>query len=193
MSDDEIVSGWISQYYKEYKTQHPSVSKLTKKLKESSNIVRIWLGGPGKDTPLYHFRELVKQMLEKENFKVDFSEDYGGGPDIASKEIQEVITADLVLLMAVSPGSSSECIEFSYLEKIRPKMRIFFPKDFQSGYVYRSLNERHKQIDNESDFSFDGMKNFDSELPVKILARAIAHRNEQVGLGNLMVGIGTNP
>jgi hypothetical protein len=105
------------------------------------------------------------------------SEDYGGGPDLASKEINEVDALDLVIILAASPGASAEAIEFANLNYISPKLFVFIPREYRHGYVYRSLNSsKHRIVTENSLFSLKKARRYDPEIVLKVFAEATDKR-----------------
>jgi len=172
----DILKKWEAQIDTCLEQLHPQVRKFREQIKRET-VVTIWLGGPGRDHKLFFLRNLVGELLKKDNFKIFFSEDFLGGGDLASKEIEEVEALDLTIILSITPGASAEAIEFAYLPHIRHKLWVYFPEEYKNGYVFRSLFGRHRLIAADSLFSLKNFEQYDSELAVKIWNRATSCRN----------------
>lgn len=177
MEDEQILENWRGEIRNELAQTHPRVPQFRASLRQELPDLSVWLGGPGRDSKYYHLRTLVKTILTEEKFEVTFSEDYKGGADISSKEIEEVLAGDITILIAMSPGSSAEAIEFAHLRRVAASLLVFIPIDYNKGYVYKSLKGNHFLIDEESSvFSLKNAEEYGPELALKIYRRAIAER-----------------
>lgn len=153
----------------------PQVREARERIKGELSL-SVWLGGPGESNHLHYIRDVIRELLRRQNFEVHFSEDYSGGGDIVSKELQEVEALHLSIIIAVSPGSSAEAVEFANDIGIKSKLFVFIPEEYQNGYVFRSLFGRHRLIAEDSLFSLKKLLQNDSDLARKILNRAIDYR-----------------
>ncbi len=177
---DEILNNW--KFIFEERTQKLLEEVKRLRLKTQNDIdLKVWLGGPGKDRKdnLYELRSLIGQFLMKSNITVVFSEEYNGCADIVSKELEECAALDATFIMCMSSGSSAESIEFAHDELIKSKLNIYIPDKYMSGFVYKALNAKHRLINEDSLFNLENFKNFDPELPINILTKAIDYRNEK--------------
>jgi len=177
MDKEKILHTWSEEIEKDFQHMHPKVLEKRRQIKEGANQLTIWLGGPGRDHDLFPLRELLKEFLAKEGFEVIFSEDYQGGADLASKEIEEIEALDMVIILSITAGASAEAIEFAHLPDVRPKLWVYVPIEYKNGYVCRSLFGRHRFIAEDSFFSLGSFRNCDPELAVKLMRRAIVQRN----------------
>lgn len=183
MSDQknkEILNKWQQNFDEELQKLEGNVRRLRPKIQKEIKM-KVWLGGPGKDRKdnLYELRKLIGQFLENSNIQVVFSEDFSGCSDIVSKELEECAVLDATFLLCMSSGSSAESIEFAHDQLVKSKMNVYIPEEYKNGFVYSALHGHHILIKNDSVFDFDKFKEFDAELPVKILKRANAYRNKK--------------
>jgi hypothetical protein len=191
MDQEEILKKWQEEIKRYFNQLHPKVRERRERVKQKVQKMAIWLGGPGQNHPLYHLRELIKEILKREKFEVVFSEEFLGGADLASKEIEEVEALDIIILLSITPGASAEAIEFAYLSHIRHKLWIYLPEEYKSGYVYRSLFGRHRLIAEDSLFSLKKFEQHDPELAIKVINRAIEHRLRKYRRERMNEGFGT--
>jgi hypothetical protein len=177
VAQNEIVRKWWNDIEKDASRLLPQVNERMKKIREEMTNVVIWLGGPGRDHQLYSQRSRIREVLERENFKVIFSEDYqGGSADLASKEVEEIRSSNLVMILAITAGASGEAIECAYLEP--HKLYVYIPTEYKNGYIFNTLCNRHRVANENCLFSLEGLKQNNSELALKVVSQAITHRNE---------------
>jgi len=177
---DKILKRWQVDFDEKFQLLDKNVQKLREKTQNEINV-KLWLGGPGKigNKGLYSIRKLIGKFLENSKFTVVYSEDFLECADIVSKEVEECLALDYVLIICLSTGSSAESIEFSHYEDIKSKLFVFIPARYKNGFVYRALHGKHGLILEESEFSNKKLIRYNSELPLKVLNRAIACRNEK--------------
>ena len=184
--DPQII---IERWSKEFETKFydnllPELKKLRKRAKKITPMI-IWVGGPGSSHELFQLRELIRDFLKSDGFNAVFSEDFPEGADIASKEIEESAASDAVFVLLMSPGSSAESIEFAYQPIIHNKLHVYIPSEYRNGYVYKSLSGKHKLVSEDDLFSLKNFIQYNSELPHKILNRALACRFDKFRKQNM--------
>lgn len=147
-------------------------------VKEQPEKTQIWLGGPGNSDKDHSLRVLIRRLLEGENFVVNFSEDFQDplSYDLAEREIKEARLCDMVIIIAMSPGSITEAIEFCHDHEISKKLYVFIPDQFRNGFAYKSLRVRHQKIQNE--FDLDKFRAGDCFLASCIIECANNHRTQ---------------
>ena len=174
---NEILDKWGEEIKKGHEQLHPPVRKIRERIKSKVSL-EIWLGGPGPNHELHYIRELIGEVLKRDNFRVYFSEDYSGGGDLVSKEVEEIEALDLAIILAITPGASAEALEFSLYDHIRPKLFVYVPEEYKNGYIVRSLFGKHRLIARDSFFSLEKLQEHDSDLAIKVLNRAIDYRSD---------------
>jgi hypothetical protein len=177
MAEKNTLERWKKDIEKTVtKKWHPEVQRLEEKRKKKISL-RIWLAGPGRDHEFYHVRKLIGEFLKAENFEVYFSEDFSNGGDLVSKEVREIEAFDMAIILAMSPGSSAEAVEFAYYSHIRNKFFVFIPEEYKDGYVFRSIT-RHRLIGPYSLFSLKRIRRYDSELARNVFMQALNFRDD---------------
>ncbi len=163
--DEEEVYEQIVNDLEELKQEryHPTIKERRKTIREKIDIT-IWLGGPGPQSDLYIIRNMIRDLLENEGFEVVFSEELPDRSDLAGKELEEIeAMSDIVIILAVSTGSSAEAIEFAQHHHLKKKIYVYLPEEYNDGYVYRSLDHK-RLIDDRATFSLENLKENDPEL-----------------------------
>lgn len=171
-----IIDSWIQAIEKNHSRLHPKVLPKRNEIAAEEKL-SIWLGGPGNSSRLFPKRFMLKNVLEHYSFEVVFSEDFQGGSDLVSKEIEEIEVLDLIFILIVTPGAAGEAIEFIHSVNLNKKLHVFIPHQYSNGYIYQSLMNRHTVLPDNSLFCQEGFENDEPELAIKVVDRAIAARN----------------
>jgi hypothetical protein len=173
-----IFEKWETEIRASDRRCAPRVSDIRERIKKAMPEVSVWLGGPGKGHALYFVRDLIGEVLRNGGFRVVLSEDYAGGADLPSKEVEEIEAQDFAIILAITPGASAEAIEFANDPLIRQKIYIYVPNEYKDGYIVRSLSGKHALIREDSLFSMGQLQQNHPELVMKIWKRAIACRDD---------------
>lgn len=151
-----------------------------------SQKFEVWLGGPGKSCKDYVYRATIRDILRSHKFKVVFSEMHKWEQqELADKEIAEIHRANAVFIIAITPGAAAEAIEFANLAQInkdhqlKEKLNIFIPKDYNAGYIYKSLERRHRLIHSGSSFDLKALRKNDPLLALRIFQKAMNCANNE--------------
>jgi len=192
-TDKEILEKWMGSVRRDDRSGYmPRVRGDMERAKQTLEPLEIWLGGPGRKHELFQLRRCLRKLLIHDSFRAYFSEDYSSGADLASKEQDEVESLDMIIILALTPGSSAEAIEFANTPHLLKKLYIFIPGKYRNGYVFKSLSsDRHRVIIGDSLFSLDKAKEFDDELAMKVLYRARTTRNRVYQANKLRQECGT--
>lgn len=178
MEDPEkLFELWNDEIKKSFELLLPGVHKLREKRKAEVKL-KIWLGGPGAASELYVVRETIANLLKTENCEVHFSESYSGGADLPDKELEEIESSNMAIIIAITPGASAEAVEFANHNSVHNKLFVYVPKEYENGYVVRSLFGKHGLILEDSFFSLENLRKSDAELAKKIINRAIDCRSD---------------
>ena len=113
---------------------------LWRHVKEDASF-RILVWGPGEGSPFYHVRLAIREALRGVFARVEFSEDIvtpstGRSNWLDSLAIQErlqALGANLVYLLASSPGAKLELILFWKYANIGPKLHVLTAEDLDDG------------------------------------------------------------
>lgn len=181
----KIIERWNEEFDKNFfNNLFPELKRLRQRTKNETPMI-IWIGGPGSNHELFHLRKLIRDFLKSNGFNTIFSEDFPEGADIASKEIEESAASDVVFVLSMSPGSSAESIEFAYVDIIHNKLFIYIPSEYRNGYVYKSLSGKHRLVSEHDLFSLKDFIQYNSELPHKVLNRALSCRFDKFRKKNM--------
>lgn len=176
-SKQRILNRWKEEIKSGFGQLLPEVNKVRERIKGKLSI-GVWLGGPGPKHELHYIRELIGELLREEKFEVHFSENYKGGGDVVSKELEEIEALHLAIILAITPGASAEAVEFAHYDGICSKLFVFVPEEYQQGFIVQSLFENHRLIAGDSFFSLEKLQQqHDSELAKKVVNRAIDYRS----------------
>jgi hypothetical protein len=182
MRTDEIVGKWNKhinrKYYNKLHNRVRQDIEAAKKEEVAGERLEIWLGGPGKGTPLYRLRHQLKRLLESWGFSLTFSEDYWVGADLAAKETDEVESLDLIIILAITPGASAEAIEFGHFDHLRRKLYVYTLRRYRDGYVYNVLKSRYGLIRDGSLFTMRNATGSKSNLALNMVDLANSRRLE---------------
>ena len=91
---------------------------------------------------------------------------------------------DLLFLVVASPGTSAEAMELALSKTTKNKLHVFLPKEFKSGYLARSLQDRHKVLCNLSFFSLAGTDRFESDIAQNMVHTVVKWRNQRENWAN---------
>lgn len=171
MDTDKLCGKWLEEVEKKLSNNMPQVRDAIERAKNEYNT-EVWLGGPGNQSEFYPLRMCVKCVLEKRNFNVRFSEDHDLDVNVAKKESLEARILDLVIILAITPGASAEAMEFAYIPDIKDKLTVYIPRQYNGGYLFKSLHEKHKIITEECLFCMKGFAKGNTELIMTLAINA---------------------
>jgi hypothetical protein len=168
-----VVLKWQEKFRRDIEHLHHSTRQQLEAAMSRKRPMTIWLGGPGRAHRLYNKRILIKQLLEAEGFNVIISEEYEGKLNLASKEILEYASVEMVIILSITPGASGEALDFAHVKDRHEKLYIYYPEEYQKGYVYQSLYWHHRIVNQERVFSLKKFRRDTSDLPIRVLFDAM--------------------
>lgn len=168
-----VVLKWQEKFRRDLAHLHHGTRQQLEAAVGRKQSLTIWLGGPGRAHRLYNKRVLIKQLLEAEGFNVIISEEYKSKINLASKEILEYASVDMVIILSITPGASGEALDFAHVRDRHEKLFIYYPEEYKRGYVYQSLYGHHRIVDEKRIFSLKKFKRGTSDLPMKVLYDAM--------------------
>ncbi|MBI2373885.1 MAG: hypothetical protein HYV07_07800 [Deltaproteobacteria bacterium] len=129
-----------------------------------SSRFTVGLGGPASGE-LSVYVGYVSELLKRLGCQV-LTDDFRSGPVWFGHQCS---TADLVIILAMSPGSSAEAVELSNSETHKRNLLVYIPEEYRDGYVYRILESKN-QLNSSNTFSLNELKNSsNSDLAVGLL------------------------
>jgi hypothetical protein len=177
------VEVWRALVELAWEKKLPAIREAHERRAARDGRLTVWLGGPGKANPeMYEVRLSLQRLLTEFNCDVKLSEDLTDSrwdrlEDITARELAEIETFELVVLIAASVGSCAEAIEFAWSNHIAKKLWVYFPVEHQEGYVFRSLSGHHGLLTEASMFELSQPTN--PALAMRIIDRALAVQAER--------------
>jgi len=165
------------------------------KVKEQPLTLLVWgpgeLSGGAYEKSMYQKRVQIKGMLLERGFAAVFSEDVEAdypvtGLSSKAKEILQALSADLVVVLQSSFGSTAEVHDVAeFIRDIGPKMMIFVNQNITGGYSYsgalRELDTLYRNV-----HPFDYPKDVEEcHLATKVIERAEVMRHAKWRMMNL--------
>jgi len=173
---ETILEYWRSEIHGFYKNLHPGI--LANRQIAQTEQWNIWLGCPGNGSPMCNYVPLLREIIAEQNCNVTLGHDIGY-PKTAEVEPAELSKAfQLMILLAVSPGTAAEAMDLAACEESRQKLYIFLPIEYKDNYLARSLRERHSLLHEGLYFSFtDACTKMHVELARKVIDVLIKRRS----------------
>src|SRR5437899_3690322 len=102
----KIIENWWLRFQLDARRLHPQVVETRKRVQQQLPNFTVWLGGPGRHSPFYKHRKLIKGLLERDGFRVYFSEDGAGGLNLPSREKIEGHALSLIIILVITVGAA---------------------------------------------------------------------------------------
>ena len=151
---DELFEAAMTPKAREYYENHfaPKYKKFQQAVREVPLTILIW--GPGESGgQLFQKRLQIRSLLRHEGYAAVFSEeidnDFPTTEKLSSKakEFMQALSADFIVVMQASPGSTAEVHDFAnFLGLIGPKMLIFLDSAHSDGYSYTGALQELKTL-----------------------------------------------
>ncbi len=174
----KITTSWLQEIHKrEAELPGPLVNLIKSNVKK----FKVWLGGPKSGDELYYLRENIGYVLTQYGFTVIIRDKDFKNSNWYSILKAEVLDSDLAIILAITPGSSAEAIEFANIREIKNKLWIYTFDSYSDGYVYKLLESHHGLIRDDSRFSLEEGDKSPINLCISIWNRTCDWKIRSVG------------
>lgn len=132
----------------------------------------IWLGHSKTDPEVIKISGVMRELLQEHGATVMPETGFGGAFDESLAQ-EQVRKADLIAMLAITPGVSAEALELCNIDKSgADKMRVYMPDEYRGGYIHGLLDRKHKA--RISPFALDRLRaDREPELCRKIFCDAL--------------------
>jgi nucleoside phosphorylase len=104
----------------------------------------IWLGHSKTNPEVMQISGVLRELLQAHGATVMPDSGFRG-PFDESLVQEQVKKADLIAMLAITPGVSAEALELCNIDKSgADKMHVYMPDEYRGGYIHGLLDRKHK-------------------------------------------------